>query len=106
MYTQKDHDLVNRLLTAARDGKTEWLPTAYENVFTTSLSGKYSFQVRHNFLSTPHFYLSIHDEEGKVIHNLTSDDYPDLEELHELARRRALKIDNTIDDILTELDAQ
>jgi len=104
MFSAKDNELVNRLLATAREGGGEWLPTALDNVFTSSVSGKYSFQIRRSSISDPPFRLEIRDEAGNVIHRLDFTDYPELAELHELARRQALKIDSTIDDILTELD--
>lgn len=107
MYTEKDNALLSRLLQSAREGKTDWLPTAHDNIFTTSVSGKYSFQIYRVPGPGPlKFALQIHDEGGNVIHRLSSEDYGGLEELYELARRRALKIDDTINDILAELDNQ
>ena len=106
MWTEKDRILVARLLESSKAGKTEWLPTAYNDRFTTSVAGKYSFQIVRIFGGNPEFELRILDAGGETIHTLDSHDYAELVTLYEYARRTALKVDNTIDDILAELDKQ
>ena len=75
-------------------------------MFTTSLSGKYVFQIKHDPFQQPHFRLTILSEDGEVMHSMDSTDYAELVELHERARRKALKVEDTIQDILAELDKQ
>jgi hypothetical protein len=107
MFNPKDQELLNRLIEASGpEGKCEWLPTAYSNIFMSSVMGKYSFQILQDKLFGPDdesYRLTIFDKDGAEIHSVNFTDYAELKALFDLARRRALKIDNTIDDILGNL---
>jgi hypothetical protein len=102
MILDKDHALVNRLLESTRNRKTEWLPTAMSNEFTTSFSGKFGVVIgadegRHDA------WLVITDAGGTILHRLTDEYNANIYELFELARRNALHVDEAIDSILGEL---
>ena len=101
MWTEKDRLFLNRLLATTKAGKTDWAPTASPKVFTTSLSGKFSILI--GGVSDESIWMTIDDNQGTRIHRLTSDDFAELLELYQLARRRALRVDETIDELMKDL---
>jgi hypothetical protein len=103
MILDKDHALVHSLLRSTQNRKTEWLPTAVSNEFTTSFSGKFGVVVGANE-SRGDAWLVITDAGGTTLHRLTDEDNANIYELFELARRNALHVDEAIDSILVELD--
>jgi hypothetical protein len=105
MILDKDHNLVDRLLSNTQNGKTEWLPTALEREFTTSFRGKYGVLVGASE-DEDFAWLKITDPDGTVLHRLTSNDNDNLLPLFEFARRSALHVDQAIDSILGELEEE
>jgi hypothetical protein len=101
MWTEKDSKFLDRLLESTKVGKTDWAPTANTKTFTTSLSGKFSISVGGSGENDG--WLTIHDANGTRIHYLSSDDFNQLPELYQLARRRALKVDEAIDELMKDL---
>jgi hypothetical protein len=101
MWTQKDSLFLDRLLASSRAGKIDWAPTANARIFTTSLSGKFSISI--GGVTDDSLWLTIDDGEGVIIHRLTTDEYNQLSELYQLARRRAFKVDETIDELMKDL---
>jgi hypothetical protein len=102
MILDKDHKLVNGLLDSTKEGKTEWLPTANSNEFTTSFKGQFGVLVGAN--DREEFaWIKITDSNGTVLHRLTTEDNQNIFQLFEFARRNALHVDQAIDSILGEL---
>ncbi len=108
MFLEKDNALLSRLITASKEGKLDWAPTGTtSSKFVTALSGKYVVSVGEQWVGSPspEHYLRLETQDGISIQTLTDETYPDVKELYEFARRRALKVDEAIDDILKELDS-
>ncbi len=104
MWTEKDKELVTRLLASTKAGKRDWLPTGERNEFATAMSGKYLVTIRQSRYTTePTHYLDITEVGGANLVTLGADEYPELAEMYELARRQALKVDDAINDILQDL---
>ncbi len=106
MLNPKDNELVSRVLASTRAGKRAWIPAGEANVFATAMLGKYLVSIRGPFFVQgigQTYFMDIRTDDGAKVLTLSSEDYPDLAELHELARRQALKVDDAIDDILQDL---
>jgi hypothetical protein len=106
MLTDKDNQLLTRILEACRAGKIDWAPSGEYGGYVTSLSGKYVIKVKQNQFAGSTCWLTIDSEDGGSVVSLTSNDFEGIAEIYELARRRALKVDETIDEIIKDLDSQ
>jgi hypothetical protein len=65
MPTEKDIEFVKFLFESTKKGSMQWQPTAEQNVFTTSLQGRYRV-----FVSAPGAYPKLEllkDRDGRVI---------------------------------------
>jgi hypothetical protein len=107
MATEKDIAFAVYLLKLSREGKLKWEATARANEFTASLMGKYNVlvtregsfgQVRYEH--DPDYSLRLIDNGEQELLRLTENEYADLVQLFELARRASLKVDAVIDEIL------
>lgn len=105
MYIEKDQQLVTRLLEATRAGTMDWAPSGQTNAFVSAMSGKYIVTVKSSSNSNVPDYVTIDTQDGTTVHRLSGGDYNEIFEIYQLARRRALRIDEAIDDILKELDS-
>jgi hypothetical protein len=109
MYTPKDNQFIERLIASTKKGKLNWTATATPYEFVAALGGKYFVTLKQSLLPVnvaPDFSLNLDSQDGENILKLDSNDYPDLEQLHEHARRRVFKVDEAIDEILQDPDLQ
>jgi hypothetical protein len=107
----RESDLVKLLSEKTKAGTQSWDPTAVDDEFVTVV-GDFSVFVRSADdpdSRDPDVFLTIRDKENHVILYVRNGDaemdvmYPQLQELHELARRKALKIDQALDTLLKSL---
>lgn len=108
----KESDLVDLLSEKTTAGTQSWEPTAVDDEFVT-LVADFSVFVRSvddpQNRDQPDYFLILRDKENRVILSVRNGDqqvgvlYPQLRNLHELARRSALKIDQALDAILKSL---
>jgi len=98
-----------KLLERTRAGTIEWDETADEATFETSMA-KYSVNVTCAVEEGgPMVTLAVLNDKGNKIEKLS--DFADdqkgnvLAQLYELARRKALRVDESLDDLLHTLDA-
>ena len=108
-----DHEFVNRLLGATIDGKIDWEPTAQGSAYTASFAGKWTVAVTAIFIGIAtsgiesyRYALTLRDSEGALLLNIDDEHDNRIGELHELARRRALKVDQALEDLFKELDEE
>ena len=112
--------ILTKLIEKSRDGKITWRDTADKQTFLTML-GETGVSIGFNN-ATGVYELQILDNRGRVIESV-SVGYPSLvtnlnltgpekvmvaktlRDLHEIARRSALNIDATLDEIASHLDA-
>jgi len=108
----KEKEMVDLLRARTESGSLKWEPTAADDEFLTSVGGGASIFIRAQTArdpsdDTPDVLLSIRDKDDREVFSIYNgqDDvkYQDLRGLHELARRSALQIDKTIDEILQDL---
>lgn len=107
----KENILIQRLLTLTKTQKLKWVPTAEEEKFMAVFSSKNAVTIRKSqsqaFDEGPDFTFSILDKEGTEIltinNGLEDVEYRHLATLHEAARRNALNIEKTLDEILADL---
>lgn len=107
-----DQEFVTRVLAATIDGKIDWQPTAELQQYTASLGGKWTILVGEYFsgirgaAGEPGFdyALTLKDSAGDQLLRIEDGQDGRIRELHELARRRALKVNEAIEDFLKELD--
>lgn len=108
------------LIDRSRNRKLAWRTTASPNAFLTTL-GEVSVAVSmiSRGIDDPHYELEILDQQGRSVESLTTsrsglfgEPNPDaklhnacLKQLFEFARRSALDVDSTLDELIRELDA-
>ena len=114
-------EILTKLIEKSRDGKIAWRDTAVKQTFLTML-GETGVSIGFNSVTSV-YELQILDNRGRVIESVSAG-YPSLAELefslpgaekqiatntlrdlHEVARRSALNIDATLDEIASHLDA-
>ena len=101
MVTAKDILLVKFLTEATETGRIKWEFTAEENQFVTALKGKYKILLT----KLGPCYMRMVDKDGKELLAISSDDYGQVADLYELARRVAFSVDDAIDEIVGDLEA-
>lgn len=109
-----DEDFVHRLLGATLEDKIDWQPTAQSNHYSATFGGKWTVEVftelRGLAAQTGQpiytYVFGLRDASGELLLRIDSDQNARIEELHELARRRALKVDEAVADFLKELDEE
>ena len=107
-----NEELLTRLLAAANEEKIDWHPTARPDEYTASFGGKWTLVSRHWIRGAiryenedPNRYIIIlQNSEGEELHSIKDDEDNRVRELYLLARRRVLKVDDAIADLLKELD--
>ena len=109
MPTESDKQLVSRLLQSTEAQELDWEPTAIANEFVTSFGGKYTVTVNHEYIvaegrPTMASFASLKDAQGETLLSVNSFQIPAVADLHEAARRRAMKVDQAVADVLLELD--
>lgn len=104
----REKELFKQLLEKTQTGKIQWEPTAKADEFVTTLAGKYTFTVgsyQHDYeLQTlvvmrddaDRYMMTISPAVGEVTRL-------DLDQLHAEARKAALKVDESIDQVLADL---
>jgi len=100
MATVKEIRLVEQLLDKTRKRILSWEPTAREDEFVSTLGGNVSFTVRWGEMSD---VLIMRDERDRVLLNVESQEIKDVSQLYVEARRQALKVDESLDDVLEQL---
>lgn len=109
MPTESDKQLVSRLLQSTEAQQLDWEPTAMANRFVTSFGGKYTVTVDEEYVaeegrSVMVRVASLKGAEGETLLSVNSSQLPAVADLHEAARRRAMRVDEAVADVLLELD--
>lgn len=100
MGTEKEVKLVDQLLDKTRRRNITWEPTAKNDEFVSALGGRVSFTVA---AWRDRDALTMKDEFDRVLLTVESDSIPQVSELYAEARRVALKVDESLDDVLDQL---
>jgi hypothetical protein len=114
MLTEKEILLVRSIYEKSELGVLDWERTAIDDVFQVSFSAS-SIEIAGNEtgeFDQQVFRLNIYNERGDIIKSFPEDElYRDfenghnyLEKIYTLARSKALKIDEAIDNILEDLN--
>ena len=103
---QRDIKLVNILINRTKEGQIDWKKTAVPDQFTSSIKGKNSVFIDKSIGAPDEpapYWLSIMKPDGKKVVLITNVHYNGVEELYEVAQRRAYKVDDIIDDLFDDL---
>jgi hypothetical protein len=95
----KDDALLRFIVTNTEAGKIRWEPAA-GNAFMAPLRGDHTVTIEYHS-SGPNI-LTLRNRDGVVILNLNGQEYRQIEDLFESARRNAYEVDKVIDEILSE----
>jgi hypothetical protein len=97
-----DKELVTRIISSTENGKIDWQKTAVGAQYAASFGGKWIVLID-SAGEGERFWLTLQNSEGETL--LRIDEHSDyrLANLFEMARRRALKVDDAIADLLKEL---
>ena len=114
--------LIERLTMMSESNNVPWAETSEERTFQASLQQfTVTVELEHvgqNWGEDIYRYVvRIHDNVGKLLDEVTERDFPDnssfaggtkahdaLKNLYDLARRKALKVDEQLDNLLASLD--
>jgi hypothetical protein len=113
--------LIDRLRKLSDDNQVPWAETADERTFQAALKGYAVTIVQEDagdYYGEPTYQYAIrfYDTSGKLLDTATEGDFPDiykfeqgknsreaLRDLYDSARRKALKVDQALDDLLRSL---
>jgi hypothetical protein len=99
--------LVERLKRLSAEGKVDWEETADEDTFQAAVSKFVVTVSRIGPRSDPSYRITIRDQTGKVIEEATAysgQEWGQLSDIHDLARRRALHVDEALSELLSSLE--
>jgi len=101
-----DKALIAKLLAATKSGKLNWQNTATADQFAASYGGRWTLTVDKSWndeKGSTDYYLTITNSQGEEVLRIW--DQPDnvLPTLFEQARRRALKVDEALEDLMKEI---
>jgi hypothetical protein len=99
MATDKEIRLVEQLLDKTKKRVISWEPTARDEEFVSTLGGNVSFTVRLGQEDV----LVMRDERDRVLLRVDSDELNEVSQLYAEARRQALKVDESLDNVLDQL---
>ena len=101
-----DQELTSKLLQGTIEGRIPWEKTEVDLQFAAKYAGKWTLTIDKSHPDDPddHYWLALSNEEGEEILKILSSQEARLDELFELARRYALKVDEALKDILKEID--
>jgi hypothetical protein len=113
--------LIDRLRKLSDEDQVPWSETSDERAFQAALKG-YTVTVAQDYAGQDWgqavyvYAIRIHDTLGKLLETATERDFQDqrsfvgnktaaeaLQDLYDLARRKALKVDQALDDLLRSL---
>jgi len=100
-------EIVRALISQTKQGRISWTPTDDQEAFLySSRSSSIIVDTNRRKLPQP-YWIRILNERGAEVGRLHAAGgdaaRPDLAELHELARRSALRIDEVLDNVLRDL---
>ncbi|SRR5271170_6560920 len=99
-------ELVNTVLERTREGKLTWEELSLTGFLTRVGQTMIIIDRPHGGVTRP--LMRITDENGKVLETIEPADWGDtgqlLSEVYELARRQALRVDETLSDLKRSLD--
>jgi len=98
--TPKDSELIAQLLQKTKDGTLTWEDSALPNQFVAAVGGKVTFVLDDRGITTT---LTMRDFLDRDLVHLEGD--PRIGELFDIARRRALRVDETLDEVIQSLRA-
>jgi hypothetical protein len=120
MPSERMSDLIEELNRLTAADKLDWAETAEEKSFVASFP-KYSVTISEVLASDrwgnefPSYVLTVMDLNGKVLDSVRDLDYPtnyevaegllqtEMRKLHDRARRKAMKVDEALADLLGSL---
>jgi hypothetical protein len=95
---EKDGALIEYIISNTENHTLRWEPTAYKNQFLVALRGEYTAMIE--FVSDEHDRLTLRNNAGIAILQITGEEDARVNRLFELARRNAYNVDRAIDEIL------
>ena len=102
-----DAELITKLLQATDDGRISWDKSDVSDQFAAKYAGKWTLRIDKSSTEEspyPSYWLALSNSRGEVILTIHSTDEERLDRLFELARRRALKVDEALSDLLKEIE--
>ena len=102
-----DAELITKLLQATDDGRIMWEKGDVPDRFTAGYAAKWTLTIDKSAdpeSPYPHYWLSLSNARGEEILKVYSSDEEGLDRLFELARRRALKVDEALTDLFKEIE--
>jgi hypothetical protein len=109
MPSISDNELISRLLEATSMKLVPWEKGSVVDQFSAKYAGKWALTIdKSNEPDSPYvnYWLALTNAEGEEILKIFSSDEERLDELFEMARRRALKVDEALSDLLEEINAK
>jgi hypothetical protein len=104
-----DSELILKLLEATTEGRLSWKKTDTVDRFASTYAGKWTLTIdKSRSPDSPYdsYWVALSNAEGEEILKIYSSDEPGLGELFEVSRRRALKVDEALTDLLKEIEPQ
>lgn len=109
MLDAKSLVLLREIVAKTHDGRMEWEPTASASLFLSAIES-YSLHVskQEQGPAGPYVRVVLKDEDGRMLLSFDSDEVDKqhgqlMNELYESARRKALRVDQAVDSILSML---
>jgi hypothetical protein len=102
-----DAELITKLLQATEEGRLNWEKADVQDRFVAKYAGKWTLAIDKGFDAENEYltyWLALSNAGGEEILKVYSADEARLDRLFELARRRVLKVDEALSDLLKEIE--
>jgi len=105
-----DQELITKLVQATDEGRIRWSKTNVADRFAAKYAGKWALTIDkadpEDPYEGPSYWLALSNAEGEEILRIYPSEDTPLHQLFDLVRRRALKIDEALGDLLQEMEPE
>ena len=99
-----DYEFVQKLLQATERGQVDWHLAAVEKRFNAAVGGRWTVQVDEHTTDPSIHYLTLRDSQGQELLSIGQWEHEAIPTLYEAARRRALKVNDALTEVIRDLD--
>jgi hypothetical protein len=99
-----DTELLEKLLQSTQSGRIDWEKTAVDDQYSASFGGKWTVLIDRSTKDRDFYWLTLRNANGDELLEVNSMQDIRVPEIFFAAKRRALKVDEALADVIKDLD--